>query len=139
MTQPTIPAVSPRTYVPQDQLYVWAMVNPAAPTLVGEVSLSQLVADCATFTYTPDWWNFALSEDMPIMEGQIFSTGERNTAPGAIDDARPDRWGERIIRHIDRPARLSILEMLLFAGDDRFGALGVSTSVEQYIPRYLGP
>jgi serine/threonine-protein kinase HipA len=98
-----------------------------------------LVADCATFTYTQDWWNFALSEDMPIVQGQIFSTGERNTAPGAIDDARPDRWGERIIRHIDRPARLSILEMLLFAGDDRFGALGVSTSAEQYIPRYLGP
>lgn len=139
MTRPAIPAVSPRTYVPQDQLYVWAMVNPAAPTLVGEVSLSQLVADCATFTYTPDWWNFALSEDMPIVQGQIFSTGERNTAPGAIDDARPDRWGERIIRHIDRPARLSILEMLLFAGDDRFGALGVSTSAERYIPRYLGP
>lgn len=134
-----INAVSPRSYVPQDQLYVWAMVNPAAPTLVGELSLSQLVADCATFTYTPDWWNFALSEDMPIVQGQIFSTGERNTAPGAIDDARPDRWGERIIRHIDRPARLSILEMLLFAGDDRFGALGVSTSAEQYIPRYLGP
>lgn len=134
-----INTVSPRTYVPQDQLYVWAMVNPAAPTLVGELSLSQLVADCATFTYTPDWWNFALSEDMPIVQGQIFSTGERNTAPGAIDDARPDRWGERIIRHIDRPARLSILEMLLFAGDDRFGALGVSTSAEQYIPRYLGP
>lgn len=136
---PPINAVSPRTYVPQDQLYVWAMVNPAAPTLVGELSLSQLVADCATFTYTQDWWNFALSEDMPIVQGQIFSTGERNTAPGAIDDARPDRWGERIIRHIDRPARLSILEMLLFAGDDRFGALGVSTSAEQYIPRYLGP
>jgi len=134
-----INAVSPRTYVPQDQLYVWAMVNPAAPTLVGELSLSQLVADCATFTYTQDWWNFALSEDMPIVQGQIFSTGERNTAPGAIDDARPDRWGERIIRHIDRPARLSILEILLFAGDDRFGALGVSTSAEQYIPRYLGP
>lgn len=76
---------------------------------------------------------------MPIVQGQIFSTGERNTAPGAIDDARPDRWGERIIRHIDRPARLSVLEMLLFAGDDRFGALGVSTSAEQYIPRYLGP
>ena len=132
-------AISARSYVPQDRLYVWALVNPAAPTLVGEVSLSQLVADCATFSYTPDWWNFALSEDLPILEGQIFSEGQRNTAPGAIDDARPDRWGERIIRHIDRPARLSILEMLLFAGDDRFGALSISTSAEQYIPRYLGP
>lgn len=34
---------------------------------------------------------------------------------------------------------LSILEMLLFAGDDRFGALGISTSAEQYTPRYFSP
>lgn len=135
----TAPAITPRTYVPQDRLYVWAMLNPAAPTLVGEVSLSQLVTDCATFTYAPDWWNFPLSEDLPLIPGQMFSAGQRDTAPGAIDDARPDRWGERIIRHIDRPARLSILEMLLFAGDDRFGALGISLSATQYIPRYLGP
>ena len=135
----TAPAITPRTYVPQDRLYVWAMLNPAAPTLVGEVSLSRLVTDCATFTYTPDWWNFPLSEDLPLISGQMFSAGQRDTAPGAIDDARPDRWGERIIRHIDRPARLSILEMLLFAGDDRFGALGISLSATQYIPRYLGP
>lgn len=133
------PTINPRTYVPQDQLYVWALVNPVDPTLVGEVSLSQLVADCATFTYAPDWWNFLLSEDLPLVQGQVFSTAERGSAPGAIDDARPDRWGERIIRHIDRPARLSILEMLLFAGDDRFGALGISTSAEQYIPRHLEP
>jgi len=139
MTTATIPAVSARTYVPQDQLYVWAMVNPAAPTLAGTVSLSQLVADCATFSYAPDWWNFALSQDLPLVQGQLFSNDEKHTAPGAIDDARPDRWGERIIRHIDRPARLSILEMLLFAGDDRFGALGISTSAERYLPRYIGP
>ena len=135
----TEPVINPRTYIPQDQLHVWALVNPAAPTLVGEVSLSLLVADCATFTYAPDWWNFPLSEDMPLVQEQIFSASERGTAPGALDDARPDRWGERILRHIDRPARLSILEMLLFAGDDRFGALGISTSAEQYIPRHLGP
>lgn len=29
--------------------------------------------------------------------------------------------------------------MLLFAGDDRFGALGISTSAEQYTPRYFRP
>ena len=135
----TEPAITPRTYVPQDQLYVWALVNPAAPTLVGEVSLSHLVADCATFTYAVGWWNFPLSEDLPLIQGQIFSAADKGPAPGAIDDARPDHWGERIIRHIDRPARLSILEMLLFAGDDRFGALGVSVSAQQYIPRHLGP
>ena len=139
MTAPMVNAISPRSYVPQDRLYVWALINPAAPTLVGELGLSQLVADCATFSYGVDWWNFALSEDLPMVAGQVFSAGERSSAPGAIDDARPDRWGERIIRHIDRPARLSILEMLLFAGDDRFGALGISISGDQYIPRTFGP
>lgn len=131
--------ITPRTYVPQDQLYVWALVNPEQPKLVGELRLSQLVADCATFTYDSQWWHFPLSEDLPLVQGQEFTAGERGSAPGAIDDARPDRWGERIIRHIDRPARMSILEMLLFASDDRFGVLGVSVSAEQYIPRHLGP
>ncbi|MCX2864360.1 type II toxin-antitoxin system HipA family toxin [Paucibacter sp. PLA-PC-4] len=135
----TIPAVTPQTYIPQDRLYVWMLVNPAAPTLVGELGLSQLVADCASFRYDAQWWHFALSEDLPLLQGQDFTAGERGSAPGAIDDARPDRWGERIIRHIDRPARLSILEMLLFAGDDRFGALGVSVSAQQYVPRAMGP
>lgn len=139
MNQPGLTNVDPRTYTPQDHLYVWAVVDPDNPVLVGELGLSQLVPDCATFTYAPTWWHFPLSEDLPLIVGQNFSAGKRGSAPGALDDARPDRWGERIIRHIDRPARLSILEMLLFAGDDRFGALGISLSAEQYMPRKLGP
>ena len=116
----TANGINPRSYVPQDQLYVWALVDPSHPTLVGEVKLSRLVSDCATFAYASPWWNFPLSEDLPIIQGQTFSAGVRGSAPGALDDARPDRWGERVIRHIDRPARLSILEMLLFAGDDQW-------------------
>ena len=131
--------VDPRTYAPQDQLYVWALVDPDNPVVVGEVRLSQLVADCATFAYAATWWNFPLSEDLPLIAGQDFSAGQRGSAPGALDDARPDRWGERIIRQVDRPARLSILEMLLFAGDGRFGALGVSVSADHYTPRIVGP
>ncbi|MEZ5664997.1 MAG: type II toxin-antitoxin system HipA family toxin [Burkholderiaceae bacterium] len=131
--------ITAASYVPQDTLYVWALVNPAAPTLVGELRLSQLVPDCATFAYDAAWWNFPLSEDLPLVPGQVFSANEKGSAPGAIDDARPDRWGERIIRQIERPARLSVLEMLLFAGDDRFGALGVSVSAQQYQPRRFGP
>ncbi len=139
MSQSSAQGVDPRSYVPQDRLYVWALVDPSKPVLAGEVRLSQLVADCASFAYAPAWWNFPLSEDLPMVAGQTFSAGERGSAPGALDDARPDRWGERIIRHLDRPARLSILEMLLFAGDDRFGALGISVSAERYTPRNLGP
>jgi serine/threonine-protein kinase HipA len=69
----------------------------------------------------------------------LFLPAERDTAPGAVDDARPDRWGERVIRFIDRPARLSLMEFLYCAGDERFGALGVSTSPTHYEPRRLGP
>lgn len=132
-------AVSPQTYQPQDTLHLWVLVNPARPVRAGTLGLSRLLPDCATFTYDKDWWNFPLSEDLPLLAAHEFSATEKGSAPGAIDDARPDRWGERIIRHIDRPARLSVLEMLLFAGDDRFGALGVSVSAEHYIPRRLGP
>jgi serine/threonine-protein kinase HipA len=133
------PPITPGGYVPQDELFVWALVNPAAPTLVGRLGLSQLLPDCATFAYDAAWWQFALSEDLPLVPGQVFSANEKGCAPGAIDDARPDRWGERIIRQVERPARLSVLEMLLFAGDDRFGALGVSVSAGRYIPRRFGP
>lgn len=55
-------------------------------------------------------------------------------AAGAVDDARPDRWGERVIRNLYRPSRLSLLEYLYFSGDDRFGALGVSTDAVGYQP-----
>lgn len=55
-----------------------------------------------------------------------------------MDDARPDHWGERVIRFLDKPARLSVLDYLFFAGDERFGALGVSLSGSQYVPRAIG-
>ena len=135
----TTRSITPASYTPQDALFLWALVNPKTPTLVGELGLSQLVPDCVTFAYDAAWWQLPLSEDLPLVAGQVFSANEKGSAPGAIDDARPDRWGERIIRQIERPARLSVLEMLLFAGDDRFGALGVSVSAEQYIPRRIGP
>jgi len=60
-------------------------------------------------------------------------------AVGAVDDARPDRWGEKVIRFVDQPERLSLMEYLYYAGDDRFGALGVSTSASEYTPRKTGP
>jgi len=135
----TTAPITAASYVPQDRLYLWALVNPALPTLVGELRLSELVPDCASFSYDPSWWQFALSEDLPLVPDQVFSAHEKGSAPGAINDARPDRWGERIIRQVERPARLSVLEMLLFAGDDRFGALGVSVSAGQYMPRRLSP
>jgi serine/threonine-protein kinase HipA len=68
-----------------------------------------------------------------------FVPVEPETAAAAVDDARPDRWGERVIRFLDKPPRLSVMEFLLFAGDERFGALGVSISPDAYVARRLGP
>jgi serine/threonine-protein kinase HipA len=90
--------------------------------------------------YAPAWLasGFPLSEDMPLIEGE-FLPKDKETAAGAVDDARPDRWGERVIRFLDKPARLAVLDFLFYAGDERFGALGVSVSADQYVARHMGP
>ena len=126
-------------YRPSDQLFLWLMTEPAQPVLVGEINLVRKPRGVSV-RYTDDWIarGFALSEDLPLLGGE-FLPRETDTAAGAVDDARPDRWGERVIRFLDKPPRLSLLEYLYFAGDDRFGALGVSTSSEAYRPRKLDP
>jgi serine/threonine-protein kinase HipA len=83
--------------------------------------------------YAPSWLahGFALSEDLPLIPSEQFPL-HADSAAGAVDDARPDRWGERVIRFLMRPPRLSLLDFLYFAGDERIGALGVSISNEHY-------
>ena len=95
--------------------------------------------------YAGDWLahGFALSEDLPLVDNEFAPPGRLSAnaprAVGAVDDARPDRWGEKVIRFIDKPQRMSLMELLYYAGDDRFGALGVSTSATAYLPRKGGP
>ena len=126
-------------YQPVDRLYLWSLLEPARPIAVGELDLVRSNQG-VSLRYLAHWLEhgFELSEDLPLIDQQFLPV-ERNTAVGAVDDARPDRWGERVIRFIDKPGRLSLLEYLYFAGDDRFGALGVSTSPDRYLPRRLGP
>lgn len=121
-----------------DSLYLWFLGKPDAPALVGDLNLV-LGRRGVSLRYAAPWLasGFPLSEDLPLTDAEHFP-GEKDTAAGAVDDARPDRWGERVIRHLDRPPRLSILEYLYFAGDDRFGALSVSLSRETYVPRAIG-
>ena len=127
-------------YRTRDQLHLWWQSDPRAPVLVGELNLVQ-GSRGVSLRYDDGWIDrgFALSEDLPLQRGQEFLPAARDTAAGAVDDARPDRWGERVIRVLIRPPRLSLLEHLYFAGDDRFGALGVSTSVQRYLPYRSGP
>ena len=124
------------TYTPQDNMSLWWLADPAAPQRIGTISLQDQRRKVA-LTYDAVWkaspQGFALSEDLPLHAG-LQLPAERDTAAGAVDDARPDQWGERVIRLIERPVRLSLLEYLYFAGDDRFGALGVSLSDAAYVP-----
>jgi serine/threonine-protein kinase HipA len=115
------------------------LTRPQQPVLIGELNLARSIQG-VSLRYADPWLEqgFPLSEDLPLIDEE-FLPGEKGLAAGAVDDARPDRWGERVIRFIDKPPRLSLLEYLYFAGDDRFGALGVSTSSEEYLPRTLGP
>jgi serine/threonine-protein kinase HipA len=126
-------------YTPTDQLYLWFLTQPARPVLVGELNLVRNPRG-VSLTYDASWVErgFALSEDLPLLAQEFFPL-EKDRAAGAVDDARPDRWGERVIRFIDRPPRLALLDFLYFAGHERFGALGVSTSRATYAPRTLGP
>jgi serine/threonine-protein kinase HipA len=125
-------------YEPSNQLYLWLLTRPQQPVPIGELNLIRS-SQGVSLRYADSWLQrgFPLSEDLPLIDEE-FLPAEKGVAVGAVDDARPDRWGERVIRFIDKPARLSLLEYLYFAGDDRFGALGVSTSANEYLPRRLG-
>jgi serine/threonine-protein kinase HipA len=126
-------------YTPADQLYLWLLTQPAQPAFIGELNLVR-ATQSVSLRYGESWLRggFPLSEDLPLIDQELMPA-DKGVAAGAVDDARPDRWGERVIRFIDKPPRLSLLEYLYFAGDDRFGALGVSTSAQEYLPRRLGP
>jgi serine/threonine-protein kinase HipA len=126
-------------YAPQDTLYLWSLIRSTEPVLIGDLNLVRSNQG-VSLKYAASWLKngFALSEDLPLID-QEFIPIDKATAVGAIDDARPDRWGEQIIRVIDKPPRLSLLEFLYFAGDERFGALGVSTSENEHVPRTQGP
>ena len=127
-----------------DDLYLWHLGDPAAPRHVGAL---KLVASGkgVSLRYSPSWLTggFALSEDLPLVDNEFLPLGrlaaDAPRAVGAVDDARPDRWGEKVIRFIAKPKRLSLMEYLYFADDERFGALGVSTSRDAYLPRRFGP
>ncbi|WP_309680621.1 HipA domain-containing protein, partial [Polaromonas sp.] len=126
-------------YLPQDQLFLWWLGDPSQPRPVGELGLAA-GGRAVSLRYAADWLRsgFALSEDLPLVD-ELFVPRDKDCAAGAVDDARPDRWGERVIRKFEATPRLSILEFLLFAGDDRYGALGVSRHGEVYEPWRGGP
>src|SRR5450631_4589179 len=122
-----------------DNLYLWFLADPALLRYVGRLRLVE-AGKGVSLQYGPDWLagGFPLSEDLVLTDIEQLPRW-KGMAVGAVDDARPDRWGERVIQYLDKPARLSLMEYLYYAGDDRFGALGVSSSEREYLPRRHGP
>ncbi|KQQ85683.1 type II toxin-antitoxin system HipA family toxin [Aureimonas sp. Leaf324] len=102
--------------------------------LVGQVRLDAGNRRCL-LDLSDEWLRtgFELSPDLTLDHRTHAPRGDM-VAPGAIEDAMPDRWGERMIRVVSRPPRMTPLDKLWYAGDRRFGALGVSMSADEYVP-----
>ncbi|MDO9395095.1 MAG: type II toxin-antitoxin system HipA family toxin [Herbiconiux sp.] len=92
------------------------------------------VVASSSFEYDPgflaDGWQ--ISPDLPLRAGRTY-TAENSTLPGALSDAAPDDWGQKLTRadHAHRrrgdpalPARLGEFDYLLGVSDrTRMGAL----------------
>ena len=82
--------------------------DPAQPRLVGELRLAS-GGRAVALQYDPAWLaaGFPLSEDLPLRP-DLYVPREKDTAAGAVDDARPDRWGERVIRKFEKSPRFEV-------------------------------
>lgn len=124
---------------PSENLFVWSLTEPTNPVRVGEMRLTPDRRD-VFFMYDASWIKdgYPLSGDMPLHRNVIVPKN-RGLGLGAINDAMPDRWGERAIRFLDKPKRATPLDFLYYAGDRRFGSLGFSITPNGYEPHDKGP
>lgn len=123
------------------RLYLW-MLDGAAPRLAGEI-LSLQNGD-VSLRYGAVWIGsgYPLSADLPLGPNEYRPHHRRerqSAAPGALDDARPDAWGEKVIRALHRASGRRLFDLLYLAGDERFGAFGISASDVAYTPFSAGP
>ncbi|MBU0500950.1 MAG: type II toxin-antitoxin system HipA family toxin [Gammaproteobacteria bacterium] len=126
--------MSTQKTLPGNELAVWSLTEPQTPVRVGTALLA-LGGRGVAFAYDHSWLaaGYPLSGDMPLQRA-LLTPRVRDWLFGALDDAMPDRWGERAIRFIDNPPRATALDLLYFAGDHRFGALGFSVDQTAYAP-----
>ena len=83
-----------------DDLHLWFLGDPAEPRYVGALKLVA-AGKGVSLHYGQEWLakGFALSEDLPLIDTEFLPQGrllmDAPHAVGAVDDARPDRWGEK--------------------------------------------
>lgn len=65
----------------------------------------------------------------------VYETTALKGIFGALRDAGPDYWGRRVIEHHSGKSQLSELDYLLYAPDDRAGALGFGLNQEPPAPK----
>lgn len=124
-------------------LHLWYLGNLLSPRYTGSLKLED--GGGVSPYYSHPWLSsgFTLSDDLPLVNKRHHPPDNLNynsrRAVGAVDDALPDRWGEKVIRLIDKPEHLSIMEYLYYAGDERFGAFSVSSSASTYLPKQTSP
>ena len=94
-----------------DDLFLWFLADPRSRVCVWPVAPLVEAGKGVSLQYGAEWLAgaFALSEDLPLTDIEQLPRW-KGMAVGAVDDARPDRWGERVIQYLDKPARLSLME-----------------------------
>lgn len=91
-----------------DTTFLWYLADPRQPRLVGTLRLV-LGNRSVSLRYGADWLahGFPISEDLPLVDIE-HAPAVRDEVVGAVEDARPDRWGERVIEAIEKPTRRSL-------------------------------
>jgi serine/threonine-protein kinase HipA len=119
------------------KLSAWWLADPAAPIKVGDVHLLPGQKQCA-FAFNgaiPANW---ISPHPLNARNEWLPLGDRGL-PSILEDCCPDRWGQLVIRKIEKPARLAPIDYLNMAGDGRFGALGFSADDTHYLSSESSP
>lgn len=131
--------------VPPRNAFVWVWLPGAVdPVVAGRL---EALGSVVMFTYGRSYLERSSAvplylPELPLRPGRI-PPGDGLSVAGAIADAGPDAWGQRVILarragHL-RPEHdtgdLSLLTYLLESGSDRIGALDFQASASTYVPR----
>jgi serine/threonine-protein kinase HipA len=116
-----------------DAVEIWVEVNGASQRVGLCRYIRKSNSQTSVFEYDAGWLGadgaFAIDpENLPLMSGPFARQSSKSALPGAIRDAAPDRWGQKLIERAFRKSgearSLSEIDYLLGLNDEtRIGAL----------------
>lgn len=119
------------------KLSAWWLADPASPVRIGDVHLLPGQKQCV-FVFNGEIPANWITPHPLNARHEWLPPGDRGLPP-FVEDCCPDRWGQLVIRKIEKPTRLAPIDYLYLAGDGRFGALGFSADDTRYIPCESSP